>query len=199
MELNKQVFYHIKKKNSCTNDWCVGNEFDWNSRANEFIKNLYEMDLRMPTDIGNISYRKAVEYLMSKDVDYRNQKLFNYYNFGNFALNKTSMILREVIIENHRKEYYPNLPSRANCIWVCEKTSIDYWVKSLQIQEYELFKLRLTGSSHQASEKNLISDVLNFCQYSNMAEEYWKQNQSCGLDSEIIFDGHIEILEKCKF
>ncbi len=108
------------------------------------------------------------------------------------------MILREVILENHRKEYYPNLPSRANCIWVCENTSIDFWIKSLQIKDFEIFKLRLTGASHRASEKNLISDVLNFCQYSKMAQEYWSPNQDSGLDSEIIFDGQIEVLEILK-
>ena len=198
MKLNNRVYYHIKRANTPSEDWKVSNTFNWNSRKNNFVKEIFDVDLKMQFRGDKMSYRNANDRLLGLSSREKDNHLFDFYNFGSFALNKTSMMLREVIFENYRIENCQHLPSRHSSLWVCNQNSIDYWCKALQINSYDIYKVRLTGISHKASEKNLYSDVINVNQHLEMAKKYWSENQPDLLDTEIIFDGIIEVVEKIK-
>lgn len=195
MDIENEQFFHIKRKESLSNEWEVGNKFHWDSRKNHFIENIYSMDLRFPDTSSRVSYRKAYETLLKLPDVVKEKRLFSYFDFTNFALNKTSMMLREMALENYRRDFCPELPSRSRAIWVCKKDGVEYWKRALQTYNTVTLKLKLNGVMHVASEKSLYSDVLNVYQYMDQAKKYWAKNQSWSQDSEGVFDGEIEILE----
>ncbi|WP_312285910.1 DUF2441 domain-containing protein [Chryseobacterium gleum] len=194
MEVKDEIFYHIQKKGSYGNEWVIKNKFYWNSRPNKFIETLFGIDLRIPYQNKMVPYRQAYEKNFTGFIKSDNMELINFFNFSNFALNKNSMMLRELILENYRKDNFPELPSRYNSIWVCKEDNLDYWIKALQINDYNVFQLKLTGVMHISTEKSLYSDVLNVHQYQELAKKYWSQDQVWENDSEALFDGLIEII-----
>jgi len=198
MQITDEIFYHIKKDNYKIEEWEVNNEIDWTNRKSNFIETIFGLDLEMPFQGSKMSYRKANDELLKIPLPQRNNHLFEFYNFGNYALNKTSMMLRELILEEYRNEKCQHLPSRLNSIWLCHKDNIDYWIKALQIENYKIYKVKATGNAHIASESNLYSDVMNINQYRAMAEKYWKDNQDISIDTEIIFEGKIKVIERIK-
>jgi Protein of unknown function (DUF2441) len=194
MEVKEELFYHIQKKGIYGNEWTVENKFYWNSRPNKFIETLFGMDLRIPYQNKMVPYRQAYKKNFNGFIKRDNAELINFFNFANFALNRNSMMLRELILENYRKDNFPELPSRYNSIWVCKENNLDYWIKALQINDYNIFQLKLTGVMHISTEKSLYSDVLNVHQYQELAKKYWSQEQGWENDSEGLFDGLIEII-----
>ena len=198
MQIENEIFYHIKKDDLKIEEWEENNEIDWTNRKNNFIETIFGLDLNMPFQGTKMSYRKANEELYKIPEAQRNEHLFQFYNFGNYALNKTSMMLRELVLEEYRSKNCQHLPSRLNCIWLCKETNIEYWIKALQIQTYKIYKVQITGNAHIASESNLYSDVMNINQYREMAKQYWDETQTFSVDSEIIFEGKIKVLEKIK-
>lgn len=196
MEVENENFYHIKKDDFKLEEWKVGNEIDWTNRKSNFIETVFGLDLEMPFQGSKMSYRKAHEEFLKIPLPQRNSHLFEFYDFGNYALNKTSMMLRELILEEYRIQKCPHLPSRMSSIWLCFQENIDYWIKALQVSTYAIYKVRVTGEAHIASERNLYSDVMNINQYRAMAVEYWKENQHISFDTEIIFEGKIRVLER---
>jgi hypothetical protein len=196
MEINNKEFFHLKRTDTNSDYWEVGSKFHWNSRPNHFGMNLFSLDLNFPLDSGKVPYRKAYEKLLSLPDIEKNKRLFSYFQFTNFALNRTSMMLREVVFEEYRKENCPNLPSRRNSIWVCQENAINYWKNALQTYNPVAYKLRLNGEMHVASEESLYSDVQNVDQYFDQAKKYWTPNQPWTIDAEGIFDGEIEVLGK---
>ncbi|WP_186755964.1 DUF2441 domain-containing protein [Echinicola salinicaeni] len=196
MKIENKEFFHLKRSATITKEWELGNKFHWNSRPNNFSKNIFSMDLRFPQVKDKVPYRTAYENLLKLPDSEKNKRLYSYFHFTNFALNKTSMMLREIVLENYRKENCPHLPSRHNAIWICQKEGVEYWKNALQTDNTVTYKIRLNGEMHVASEKSLYSDVQNVNQYLEQAELYWTPNQKWTIDAEGIFDGEIEILEK---
>lgn len=196
MEIDNLELFHIAKQPSNYQPWAEGDEIDWGNRDNLFTRNLFSSDLRYPDPThGPTSYRKAYESLLQKSLAEKNSQLFSYFDFSNYALNKTSMMLREIVLESYRKNHKPELPSRWNCIWLCSGEGVDYWVNALQISDYKVYRVQVSGACHVSLDEHLYSDILNVDQYFEMAQRYWKGQASISPDSEIIFNGKLTVLE----
>lgn len=99
MELDNFVAYHIRRalKNE-GQDWSPDDIIDFGFSENNYKKTLFGLDLSCPHH-STRSFVNAVND-MNKKVESRSYKphdLWNLYNFGNFALNRTTTMLREMV------------------------------------------------------------------------------------------------------
>ncbi|NMY04293.1 DUF2441 domain-containing protein [Pseudomonas sp. WS 5059] len=105
-----------------------------------------------------------------------------------------SVMLRELAFENLRARVYSTLPSRTNCIWLCDsEESARYWIKRLphsgskRILEIEI----LEGLTHKAYEQHLTNNLENINELEVRAHNYWSGHGAGNY--EILFQGVMHI------
>lgn len=197
MKITNETYYHIKIAQSPDEGWSVGNKLNWNkNRKNYFWELLNRIDIRMPFQNQLGTYRQANDIFNGMSASQKSEYAPSFKHFTDFALNKQSTMIRELVFENYRKLNYPSCPSRQSCVWFCTENSIAYWIKALQSPNFSIFKVKLNGEGHFGRDKDLYVDVFNISQYEAMAKEYWKPNQKIEEDTELIFNGEIEIIDR---
>ena len=91
------------------------------------------------------------------------------------------VMLREMVFENIRLLKHANLPSRKNCIWLCDSEEhARYWISRVphtgkkRIIEIE----QLDGSLHKGYEQHLTNNRENISELENRAMSYWSGSGS---------------------
>ena len=203
MEVNNKIMYHFN--NGIYSDiWQVGNDIDTTDK--NFISNFYNFILNFSTSIcvNNDSKKELLplevaidEYLKENKDKQTYIKLLEIASgfLKNFELSK-----RELVLEEYRKKYHPNLPSRTKCIWLCEKKQLLYWKNKLNIgsKKGSLFKVSVTGNLFKSSDQFLPNKEMSILQIYENAKKYWNPDFSV-IDErkiEYLFDGKVKILQK---
>lgn len=114
------------------------------------------------------------------------------------SLGNQMRIVRELAYESIRKEFYSELPSRHNCIWLMadDKRSIEFWKNILRSKTQRVFKVTIDGKIHRAANKWLIGGTMPLIEIYTMAHKYWKGEGIGNFDDEILFEGKLKILEE---
>lgn len=116
-----------------------------------------------------------------------------------------SVALRELALEEIRKEFFSQYPSRMNCLYVSEDLKAaeqwaDYFV-SLGRKTYSIVKLKIYGNRFKGDAYKCFDASVNKQDNLNRARVYWenKPNED-GVPPicEIIVDGDIEVVEIVK-
>ena len=107
-------------------------------------------------------------------------------------------IVRELAFEGVRKEFYPELPSRHNCIWLIpdDRQSFDFWKNILRRETQRIFKVAVDGKIHRAANKWLIGGTIPLIEINSMAHKYWKGHDTGNFEDEILFVGKLTVLEE---
>ncbi len=113
--------------------------------------------------------------------------------------------LRELALEEVRKENFPNYPSRMGCLYVSETLQeanqwADYFV-SLGRPTFHIVKLKITGSMFVGDATKCFDATTDKEENRNMAKRYW-ENADNPVDNppikEILVGGDIEVVEIVK-
>ena len=114
------------------------------------------------------------------------------------CLGESMRIIRELIFESIRKEFYPQLPSRHNCIWLIpdDKRSLQFWKNLVHGSNKRIFRVETEGIIHRAANKWLITGTIPLNEINSLAHNYWKGNDAGGLEDEILFTGKVKIIEE---
>ena len=118
------------------------------------------------------------------------------------AINDSILASRELAFESVRKNYFSDLPSRMQCMFLIPEDNecIQYWWKELKTQgqcKRRLFRVSLSGTFHQASAGQLIP--LRTCSINSWyehAKRYWEAQNSLTYDSEVLAYGTVTFLEE---
>jgi hypothetical protein len=160
-----------------------------------------------------------VYYHIQRRVNYNNQPFwepmqihfigkeknpfFKVFDFGighPQDLSHNYKLIRELIFEEVRKEYFPTFPSRTRCLWVVpeEEGLIDYWRNQLDVDEYEykILKLSLTGKIFKANQGHLEVGNFPLDTWRQKAFRYWAgASGENPLENEVLFEGFATVLE----
>ena len=107
--------------------------------------------------------------------------------------------VRELIVEMVRLQYYPNYPSRLNCLYVSESyEDIIKWKNIFETYKrsiVQIVKLKSKGN-YFAGDGDLLpkEDAISFDKKINQAIMYWKNESNTTLP-EVLIDGEIEIVQ----
>lgn len=129
-----------------------------------------------------------------------------YENPDNYQLpleHHVSVALRELALEEVRKEKYPNYPSRMSCLYVSSTFEqavswADYFI-SIGRPIFQIVKLKVEGNYFIGDANNCFEGKLKKEENIMLANKYW-EGKPDKKDSvyEMIVDGNITVLEILK-
>lgn len=120
------------------------------------------------------------------------------------AIANYDLFMREIALEEVRKEKFPTRPSRFKCMFLSENKdeAIKNWAmmsKKFPENQYQAVSVKLNGEAFYVKECGIGRPGASFNQYKQLAEKYWGQNQkSTEKTKEILFVGDAEIVEVLK-
>jgi hypothetical protein len=169
MDIKDGIYYHIHNRMFAPDSWKIGNKILFCKEYYNFFFNYYV----------NVNLKKSNCAL---DID---TKLKEY-----------TMLIRELIYEEVRNKYFPELPSRRHCAWLCDEDALELWKNTLG-RDCDVYKVRATGNIHCCYAGGLDNDNINYNILFKKAFMYWK-GECIGnpLEKEYLFEGEIEVLQK---
>ncbi len=115
-------------------------------------------------------------------------------------LDQYDVAMRDLAIEQIRKTYYPDYPSRLHSMYLSEtkdETLNNLYVmsKNTHKQTFQAIAVKLNGKIFRANSSSNISRLgQSYSYYLERAKEYWSQ-KSTGKVLEILFEGTAEVVD----
>jgi hypothetical protein len=207
-------FYHIHTHDNILNGtnnhshkWMPGRILFFGNDGN--LENGNTLNETMLNPRININMYKdlikklSIERLEAKTAREKEIIQSEFYKQGLFS--QCIQLTREIVLEEVRKELFPNEPSRLNAIWL---TNLEYKQRWLEIfSEFKfpvsVFLINFTGKLHKADARWItdMDNPLNFDSYHKNAVGYWSgENKSDRIspDEEFLGNGYVEILEEIR-
>lgn len=177
MILVNETLYHFRDGRRKNANWMVGNEF--------IVDDSYQCHTCgdvIPIDPDIPLIEKKIEYYsMSNDV--------------NLSFDKAEKMLELCRTENH-----PELISRLNCMYFCDKNSLEFWSHKFP-SYYELFEVVLNGEAFKSSSLFFPFAAAN-CTYEDfirLCEKYWTpdlESEEVNEYNEYLFRGSVFVRER---
>lgn len=170
--IENEIFIHIQRESNGMHLplWNVGETYFIGQKKNRFV-----------------------EYFDFVDYQFYPENLKSV----NDALTHQTKIVRELIFEEVRKEFFPSHPSRQRCLWVIkadDEGSLNYWQNTLG-RGHRILKLQLTGKIHRANQEYLSTTTECFNKIRQRAFHYWTGTSGQRPEEEeILFEGFATVL-----
>lgn len=202
MHIKNETYFHIHRIGPWSDRWKVGSTIFWGQKEINNFNRWYDNNV-LAKDFndgaGMFSAKAALNKFLSFQRDYQNNNYEGIINFAYEVINEQSMFIRESLFEEVRKNYFPNLPSRKTCIWICEENAVEYWWKRLHGDKinHKILQIEVTGTLHKADQKHLINDTLSHNKIRTNAFNYWTGTDGNNpLEEELLFEGVIKVLNE---
>lgn len=197
-EINNEIYLHIHKRGEHSDKWKIGNVFKVGESLNQFV-GFYE---KCNSNINGVDPLNYLDNVIFSGGSHNNASLLSLLKISKDILKEYVFFMRESVFENVRKEKYEDYPSRFKGVWVLKNNeeALSYWKQELirDNQEFEIYKVSLTGIIHETSQEHLeVKASYNLTDWRILAENYWEGK--CTRHSkeiECLFEGEIEVLEK---
>jgi Protein of unknown function (DUF2441) len=189
------VFYHVAhNKNYVRRErlaqgsvFTVGHEtnpfFGYYDRARTYVVHKDGENIRVPA----LKFLRDVKNgrITGSDLPKQAYNVANHY----------SMLSRELIMEEVRRDTAPDAPSRKSCLWVVDNLSLAaYWQKKIGGRS-RLLKLSLSGKIHLGDAKHLMNESEPLAETYAKAQSYWRSEMTDDALPEILFSGTATVLE----
>ncbi len=196
MEAKNAEYFHIHRLGQYTPMWQVGRRINWvQKRNNLFYDHFNEQGLFYDDGIEDLPFCQALDKFFASSIDYQRLEALSLLKAAREATKSQSIFIREEIFEEVRGNYFPHLPSRKTCIWVCTRDAVDFWWKTLNPGNQKLLKLNLTGSLYIADQRHLLADTYRHNDIRARAFEYWTGSDGIkAQDQEVLFEGIIDVV-----
>lgn len=180
------VYYHVQKISKDNKDkpkFDVGQTYTIGKNKNYFIGDYDELKLKIVETSSLVELFIEYEWILT---EYR-------------------MFIREYIFEEIRKESFPDLPSRHNCLWVIPPNidGIKYWwdiISKSKDYTCEILKLELTGHIYKTNAWYLKETITPFNRMRGEAFKYWSGNAGNDpREDEYLFEGTVKVLKICDY
>lgn len=211
------TYYHIQELSNGKPEWKTGEQYDISeSDFNWFYKLLINGIGDTKTTDGNEQIRlvKYVDQYLYDDIEKKCSE--NDINYKHSLLQATVDILKdslkqnlkwiqEEVFENIRLTLFPDLPSRKNCLWVCENQHLEKWWElfsskddNFKIYDRKILELRLEGKFHKADGRLMDPDTYKIEDFETRARTYWNGTILSEDRSEILFVGKAIVINVFK-
>ncbi|MCR5787864.1 MAG: DUF2441 domain-containing protein [Bacilli bacterium] len=209
MQVNSRKMYHFNSPKSHQEIWTIDNEFivddNYNaSLVDKALKHDYRIKIKdeTPALSSVLRYNYKTDF---ENVSIKHMKMFLEDSMR--MLHEANIALRELALEEFRRKYHPELPSRYSSIWVCNKAGLKYWEKTFNSDvkdedKRDLFKLDLTGTLFKTSDEFLPEFGQSYKSIYETADKYWEPNFKDKHDekkAEYLFKGKVRVLEKVDY
>lgn len=210
--MQDRELYHIHLKNNIDKKWQVNNIINvgknFNSVMSERQKNFSQIIKVEQADgiiLSNYSTIIASYFDRIKDLQKIEKgdlkELKSLLEIGYKMSYNADFFKRETALEDFRKDYKNELPSRLHSIYLCDKDGLDYWKDTLSNygqKKCEIFEVEVDGVVFKTNEHLLPNEVSTYEEMYNKASIYWNPKQKdCSRETnEYLAQGKIKILSK---
>lgn len=196
---NKEMF-HFNNSEKRKDIWTVGNQIDITKNyVSDFWNDGLYFSSRVNVASGGISpFSEVINTYLKKEQD--NETYIKMLQEASRLLKCYSTLQRELVLEEVRKRFFPELPSRKNALYLCDHNQLEHWKDELTIKgkNIDLFKVEVTGNLFKSSDILLPDNGESINTMFEQAKKYWKADLTDISDekSEYLFSGKVKVLEK---
>ncbi len=196
---NKEMF-HFNNSEKRKDIWVVGNQIDTtkNYVSDFWNDGLYFSGKVNVTNGGMDPFYEVINTYLKKEQD--NETYIKMLKEASRLLNCYSILQRELVLEEVRKRFFSELPSRKNSLYLCDCNQLEHWKDKLTIpgKNLDLFKVEVTGELFKSNDILLPDNSESINTMFEQAKKYWKADLTDISDeeSEYLFNGKIKVLEK---
>lgn len=184
MNVERLTMYHISRQDH----WKVGDILTAGVEDNEFWSICKDYNRTFKVDGREMTVFEMINNVETFEVSQQNIR-FLYMVIKRIS-KEYAFYVREQIFEAVRREYFPQLPSRQKCLWVCEEDQISFWADSKTDKEpRRLLTLELTGDLFCGDDYWLDADTFSSLTYTDRAHHYWAGELSDDPHKEFLFTG----------
>ena len=112
-------------------------------------------------------------------------------------LSNDPIFRREIALEEIRKEKYPGIISRFHCVWLCDDTTLPYWIGQIP---GKIYRVSATGIIFESSDNFLCGEEeREYDEIKKDCYKYWEAPFKTDMDyltKEILFQEKIKVLER---
>lgn len=169
MRVKGKVLYHIHKSNMFDERWKVGNKLCFSKKEYNSFFGFY------------------TKYIIEKNEE----KIA-----AESKIKEYTMLIRELIYEEVRRNEFPRLPSRRHCIWLCDKETLGLWLNTLG-EDTSVYRVKVSGNLHMCCGEQLEDNSINYTILTDAARRYWSgENAKTSKEREYLLEGKVEIIEE---
>lgn len=187
MRVNKEIFYHAYSGERVS----IGDIFVFNSQIhNKMYDEVYYNEYKID---GIDANELLIHKKRNQENDFTNDEFELLLN----TINNDAFVLRELALEEVRKEKYSNYPSRLSCLYVTKtKEDAISWSKILKRNKKkckQVLTLELTGDIFCFDGNLMKRQNISYQNHLINAKLYWDSIDSD--ISEILFYGEAKVIE----
>ena len=186
MRVEKEIYYHANSGDKVS----IGDILIFNSNTHN---KMYDEVFNKEYKLNNMD---ANELLINKKKN--NDLNFSIEEFKLLlsTVNNDAFVMRELALEEVRKEKYPNYPSRLNCLYVTkDKQDALEWTNILKRNHKEckqILTLELTGDLYTFDGNLMRRQNVSYEEQLKRAEEYWNSTSD---NPEYLFYGEAKVVD----
>lgn len=203
--MEKEIFYHIHEyeNEEIEKEWFVGNIIEFSKQKyNSFMKISLEFKGTIPEVttlqgevVKNVPFLNAYKYFCDCKVI---EQVPGLIHIASDFINEYQMLIRELAYEQIRLEYFPNLPSRFHCIWLCKEEQVEFWKKNLK-SNCRIFKVEIDKNYFKSNNSAIALPSDSYLTIIKKAKEYWGYDElEENEQDEYLYEGKIKIIEELK-
>ena len=187
MKIEKEIYYHANSGNTVS----IGDILLFNSNTkNKMYEEVYNKQFKLGEMDANelLCYKKK-----ENNLNLSEEELILLLS----TVNNDAFIMRELALEEVRKEKYNDYPSRLRCLYVTKsKEDAFNWsniLKRNQKQCKQILTLELKGEIFIGDGNLMKRQNISYQEHLNIAEKYW--NQQTNESPELLFYGEAKVID----
>ena len=108
--------------------------------------------------------------------------------------------IREMAMEEYRKENCINLPSRLHSLYACSEEGIDFWATQIRDNDVDIYRIDVFDEPFLSNEALLPAEELCYGDKVKASYKYFKPNKKDlnPITNEYLVQGKVKVLEKVK-
>jgi hypothetical protein len=187
MKVEDKIYYHVNSyKELNIGDVLV---FD-NNTHNQMYETVYNSSYKLNDMDAN-------ELLLTKKRNKDKDLSYEEFDLVLSTVNNDAYVMRELALESIRKEYYPEYPSRLNCLYLTDKLEDAIkWVDILKRNKknaVQILTLKVSGNIFEGDGSLMKRLNLSYNEHLENAKMYWS-NATDNKD-EILFTGTATVID----
>ena len=187
MKVEDKIYYHVNSyKELNIGDVLV---FD-NNTHNQMYETVYNSSYKLNNMDAN-------ELLLTKKRNKDKDLSYEEFDLVLSTVNNDAYVMRELALESIRKEYYPEYPSRLNCLYLTDKLEDAIkWVDILKRNKknaVQILTLKVSGNIFEGDGSLMKRLNLSYNEHLENAKMYWS-NATDNKD-EILFTGTATVID----
>ncbi|MFQ6724247.1 MAG: DUF2441 domain-containing protein [Clostridia bacterium] len=197
MKVKDLILYQVATdRNYKVGDILTFNKDIPNGQSNRVFNTDFRLNGGRPSDEMYYVAKRKFKKFKSKEDIYSISHILEYYD----------VTVKEMAIEEVRKEYFPNLPSRLHCMYL--SLTKDIALRNLKSmaesrekngKNFQAVAVKLNGTIFKAGKVYMSREGQSYNYYKEKAVSYWKKKVLKDEEvKEVLFEGTAEIVEILK-